>query len=95
MQMLVALESYKNHKNYAVRKRLTVIGREKVCWVRAQSRQSARLSFQSSELAPPASSPRRRVLPPHFGSMGGQTRLREMDGGSQFGRRDIHSATIL
>jgi hypothetical protein len=38
----------------------------------AQSIQSARLSFQSSELDPPPLHPQGSVAPPHFGSNGGK-----------------------
>jgi hypothetical protein len=57
-----------------------------------QSIQSARLSLQSSELAPLAPSPASECCPP-FGSRVGYTRVRER--GGQFGRRDGQSDTLV
>ncbi len=61
-----------------------------------QSRQSARLSLQSSELAPPAPSPAGECCPhPSLAPRGGGTHsLAGRGGGSQFGRRDRHSGTL-
>ncbi len=42
-----------------------------------QTPESARLSLQSSEWAPPAPSPTSKCCPAPFGSRGGHTRLRE------------------
>jgi hypothetical protein len=61
------------------------------------SRQSARLSLQSSELAPPRPLARKLVLPPPpLVSRGRDTLACGREGGrSQFGRRDRHSGTLV
>ncbi len=60
-----------------------------------QSRQSTKLSLQSSELGLPHSLPRRRVFTPLWFRKGEHTRLRERGwGGSQFQRGDRHCGTL-
>jgi hypothetical protein len=54
------------------------------------SRQSARLSLQSSALSPPLGCP----PPPPLGSKGDTLAMGRGGGGSQFGRRDRHSGTL-
>ncbi len=61
----------------------------------SQSRQSARLFLQSSELGPPHPSPRRRVCYPSFGSGGRDTlACGRGGGGSQLGRGDRHCGSL-
>ncbi len=64
-------------------------------WDHMPSIQSAKLSFQSSELAPPRPLTRKRVLPPPpLWFQGGETHACGRVGGrSQFGQRDRHSGT--
>ncbi len=62
------------------------------CDVSPQSRQSAGLFLQSSELGPPPLA-RRRVLPP-FGSGGGILACGRGGVRTQFGRRDRHCGII-
>jgi hypothetical protein len=60
-----------------------------------QSRQSAKLFLQSSELGLPNPSPCRRVCPPPLVPGGGAHSLtREGVGESQFRRGDIHCGTL-
>jgi hypothetical protein len=63
--------------------------------IRAQSRQSAKLFLQSSELGLPRPLPRRRVcpLPPVLGG-GAYSLAREGLGESQLRRGDIHCGTL-
>ncbi len=64
---------------------------------RAQSRQSAKLFPQSSELGPPHPLTRRRVCtPPPLVPGGGHTRLRERGWGSpNFDEGDRHCGTLV
>jgi hypothetical protein len=59
----------------------------------AQSRQSAKLFLQSSELGLPQPLTRRLVRPPGTGG-GAHSLAREGMGESQFRRRDIHCGTL-
>jgi hypothetical protein len=64
-------------------------------WQVAQSRQSAKLFRQTSELGfAPHPLTRRRVCPLAFGSRGDTLARGRGDGGSQFGRGERHCGTI-